>query len=52
MKLAPFFFLCLLECLPWTDATNAQRSAKARDVVRIPVLTWMKREGSDKFFTA
>ena len=37
----------LLECLPWIDAANARRSAKARDAAPIPVsmLSILDRKG-------
>ena len=40
-------FYGLLECLPWIDAANARRSAKARDVAHIPVsmLSILDRKG-------
>ena len=46
--------LCVLECLPWTDAAKVERSAKARKVARIPVcmfLNLMKRKNRDNFYT-
>ena len=55
-ELAPvFFFVCRrLECLPWTDAAKAKKSAKAPDVARGPISRFLiltNREDTEKNYT-